>query len=108
VAGPAVARPDGCWLDFDILSSKGRDMSEEVTALLREIRDQQRQALDLQREHMALYLKQLERVERINDRAEAIQGRAGKAAKFILWVAIPLVVVLLALMFRPYVERLLS
>jgi hypothetical protein len=90
-------------------------MSEEATALLREIRDQQRQALErqtaaiaLQREPMALYQKQLERAERIQDRAEAIQGRAGKALKFILWIAIPLVLVLFVLMFQPYVERLLS
>ena len=88
-------------------------MSEETTMLLREIRDQQRQALAhqaeaiaLQREHMALYMRQLERVERINDRAEAIQGRAGKAAKLILWIAIPLLVLaLLVLLFQPYLER---
>ena len=86
-------------------------MSEEATALLREIRDQQRlqlerqqEALQLQREHIALYLRQLDRVERINDRAEAIQGRASRAAKFILWIAIPLVLVLLALMFWPFVR----
>ena len=86
-------------------------MSEETAGLLREIRDQQRlqldrqqEALQLQREHIALYLKQVDRIERINDRAEAIQLRAGKAAKFILWVAIPLVGVLLALMFWPYVR----
>ena len=77
-------------------------------ALLREIRDNQREALQLQREHMALYQRQLERVERINDRAEAIQGRAGKAAKFILWIAIPLVALLLALMFWPYFRYLLA
>ena len=90
-------------------------MSEELAVLLREIRDQQRQALEhqaeaiaLQREHMALYLKQLGRVDRIHDRAEAIQGRAGKAIKFVLWIAVPLVLVLLALMFQPYVEYWLS
>ena len=86
-------------------------MSEETASLLREIRDQQRlqldrqqEALQLQREHIALYLQQVDRIERINDRAEAIQARAGKAAKFILWVAITLVGVLLALMFWPYVR----
>jgi hypothetical protein len=90
-------------------------MSEEATALLREIRDQQRQALErqteaiaLQREHMALYQQQLARAERIQDRAEAIQGRAGKALKFILWIAIPLVMLLLLAMFQPYLERVLS
>lgn len=75
-------------------------------ALLREIRDNQRQALQVQREHMQLYQQQLARVERINDRAEAIQGRAGNAAKVILWVAIPLVLLLLALMLWPYVIEL--
>ena len=90
-------------------------MSEEATALLREIRDQQRLALErqgeaiaLQREHMALYQQQLARAERIQDRAEAIQDRAGKALKFILWIAIPLVLLLLLLMFQPYLERALS
>ena len=81
---------------------------ETELAVLREIRDNQREALQLQREHMALYQKQLGRVERINDRAEAIQGRAGKAAKFILWIAIPLVALLLVLMFWPYFRYLLA
>jgi len=90
-------------------------MSEEATALLREIRDQQRQALErqaeaiaLQREHMALYQQQLARAERIQDRAEAIQGGAGKALKVIFWIAIPLILVLLLLMFEPYLGRVLS
>ena len=77
-------------------------------ALLREIRDNQREALQVQREHMQLYQQQLARVERINDRAEAIQGRAGKAAKFILWIAIPLVTLLLALMLWPYLRYLMA
>ena len=49
-----------------------------------------------------------DRVERINDRAEAMQGRAGKALKVILLVALPLVVMLLALMFLPYLSRLFA
>ena len=77
-------------------------------ALLREIRDNQREALQVQREHMQLYQQQLARVERINDRAEAIQGRAGEAAKFILWIAIPLVALLLALMLWPYLRYLMA
>jgi len=79
-------------------------MSEEVTTLLREIRDQQRQALELQREHMALYMRQLDRVERINDRAEAIQGRAGKAVRIVLWIAVPLVLLLIASALWPYLR----
>ena len=72
-------------------------MADEVVALLREIRDQQRlqlerqsEALAMQRDQFALYRSQLDRVERINDRAEAIQGRASKAAKLVLWIALPL------------------
>jgi ABC-type uncharacterized transport system involved in gliding motility auxiliary subunit len=90
-------------------------MADEVATLLREIRDQQRlqlerqaEALAMQRDQFALYRSQLDRVERINDRAEAIQGRAGKAAKLVLWIALPLLVLLLALMFWPYLQCLLA
>jgi ABC-type uncharacterized transport system involved in gliding motility auxiliary subunit len=90
-------------------------MADEVATLLREIRDQQRlqlerqaEALAMQRDQFALYRSQLDRVERINDRAEAIQGRAGKAAKLVLWIALPLLVLLLALMFWPYLQYLLA
>jgi hypothetical protein len=81
-------------------------VSEEVAALLREIRDNQREAIALQREHMALYMKQLERVERINDRAEAIQGRAGSAVKFVLWFLVPLAGLLILLAFWPQIRYL--
>ena len=88
-------------------------MADEVVALLREIRDQQRlqlerqsEALAMQRDQFALYRSQLDRVERINDRAEAIQGSASKAAKLVLWIALPLLVLLLALMFWPYLQYL--
>jgi hypothetical protein len=80
---------------------------DEAVELLREIRDNQREALRLQRDQMALHQEQLARVERINDRAEAIQARAGRAARFILWIAIPLIALLLALMLWPYL-RILS
>ena len=79
-------------------------MSDETTALLREIRDNQAEGLRLQREHMALYQRQLDRVERINDRAEAIQSRASKALRVVLWIALPLVLVLLATMLWPWLR----
>jgi hypothetical protein len=79
-------------------------MSEDIAALLREIRDNQREALQVQREHMALYTQQLARVERINDRAEAIQSRAGKSIKAVLWIALPLVGLLLVAMLWPYLR----
>ena len=74
------------------------DNDPEVTQLLREIRDQQRESLALQREHIALYKAQMERIERINAQAESLQGRAGKALKGLLWFAIPLLVLVLLLM----------
>ena len=86
-------------------------MADEVAALLREIRDQQglqlerqAEALAMQRDQFALYRSQLDRIERINDRAEAIQGRAGKAATFELWISVPLVILELALMLWPYLR----
>lgn len=80
----------------------------EVITLLREIRDNQREALALQREHITMYQQQLGRIERINDRAEALQGRAGKAIRLILLIAIPLVCLLLLLMLIPYFSRLFA
>ncbi|MFC5569672.1 hypothetical protein ACFPN1_06320 [Lysobacter yangpyeongensis] len=80
----------------------------ELLALLREIRDNQREAIALQREYQAMYQQQLGRIERINDRAEALQGRAGKAVRFILLIAIPLMCLLLVLMLLPYFSRLFA
>jgi len=71
----------------------------EIAALLRDIRDNQREAIALQREHMQMYQRQLDRIERINDRAEALQGRAGKAIRIIL---------VLVLMLFPYFLRLFA
>lgn len=80
----------------------------EWVGLLREIRDQQREALKLQRDHIGLYQAQLSRIERINDRAEAMQGRAGKALRLILTVVLPVMGLLLVLMFWPYLGQLLA
>ena len=79
----------------------------ETTRLLREIRDNQRETLRLQQEHAALYQRQWELAERINERAEALQRRAGGAIRMILLVAVPLVVLLLVLMLWPYLSALL-
>jgi parvulin-like peptidyl-prolyl isomerase len=88
-------------------------MSEEIAALLREIRDQQRLQVERQGEALALQKKQFERyesqmgrVEHINERAEAIQRRAGKAMKVVLWVALPLVFLVLATMLWPWLRYL--
>ena len=78
------------------------DNDPQVTQLLRELRDQQRESLALQREHIALYKAQMERIERLNAQAESLQGRAGKALKGLLWFAIPLLVLVLLLMAWPY------
>ena len=68
----------------------------ELVSLLREIRDRQReqlamqsQSLELQRELFALTRSNLDRVERINDRADAIQARASVIGKVALWILIP-------------------
>ena len=79
-------------------------MPDDTTALLREIRDNQQEALRLQREHMALYQRQLDRVEHINDRAEAIQARSLKAVRVILWIALALALVVLASLLWPWLR----
>ena len=78
------------------------DNDPHIAQLLREIRDQQRESLALQREHIAAYKAQMERIERLNVQAESLQGRAGKALKGLLWFAIPLLVLVLLLMAWPY------
>ena len=89
-------------------------MSDEIAGLLREIRDQQRiqietqaEALELQRRQFERYEAQLGRVEHINDRAEAIQRRAGKAIKTVVWIALPLLLLVLAMMSWPWLRYLL-
>lgn len=89
-------------------------MSEEIAGLLREIRDQQRiqvdrqaEALALQRRQFDAYEAQLGRVEHINDRAEAIQRRAGKAVKTVLWVVLPLLLFVLATLLWPWLHYLM-
>lgn len=76
-------------------------MSDDIAMLLREIRDNQREALQVQREHVALYLEQLDRVDRINGRAEALQVRAARLFKLVLYVAVPLLGVLILAMAWP-------
>ena len=88
-------------------------MTDEIAGLLREIRDQQRtqlqgqaEALALQRQHFDLYQHQLDRIERINDRAEAIQRRASKAAKIVLWLALPVLLLLILTLAWPWIRYL--
>ena len=90
-------------------------MTDDVTLLLREIRDQQQlqlersaqslqhqaEALALQRQQFDLYQQQLTRVERINARAEAIQNRALKATQLVTWVLLPLFGVVLLMLRWP-------
>lgn len=80
----------------------------ELAGLLREICANQREALQLQRNHIQLHQAQLARIEGINDRAEVMQGRAGKALRLILVVALPLVGLLLVLMLWPYLRHLIA
>ena len=78
------------------------DNDPHIASLLREIRDQQRESLALQREHIAASKAQMERIERLNDRAESLQGRAGKALKTVLWIVLPLLALVLMMMAWPY------
>ena len=81
-------------------------MSDETLALLREIRDNQREAIALQKEHLAKYLAQLDRVEKLNDRAEALQARGGRGLKFIVFVLLPVIALALVAMLWPTLRYL--
>ena len=76
----------------------------EIIRQQREQLDAQQQALQMQREHLEFARGQLDRVERINARAEAIQGRAGRSAKIVLWVLLPLLLVALVAVLWPYIR----
>ena len=78
------------------------DHDPQIAPLLREIRDQQRESLALQREHIAAFKAQVERIERLDERAESLQGRAGKAVKALLWFVLPLLALVLLLIAWPY------
>lgn len=85
--------------------------TDELAALLSEIRDQQReqiamqtQALALQREHFSLAQAQIARAERVTDRAEALQVSAGKASRIALWVLVPALLIVLATIIWPYIR----
>lgn len=74
--------------------------NEELAKLLREIRDDQREALALQRKQQQL----MERAEALQARAESLQGSAGKAIKVMLWIALPVIVFVLAMVVWPYLR----
>lgn len=80
---------------------------DSVHQLLTEIRDNQRQALQLQRESVAMARTQFERAERLHDRAERIQatsesimGGARKLLVVVVPVLIGLIVYVSWLIFR--------
>ena len=84
-------------------------MSDEVASLLREIRDNQaealaaqRDAIALQREHMALAAKQFARAEQLQDRAEVLQSRVGRVQKFALYILFPVILIGLVMLLWPH------
>ena len=86
---------------------------DDTLAVLREIRDGQRlqldrqaEALALQREQFELYKHQYDRAERINERAEAIQSRQAGMFRFVrwlLWVIVPVLALVVAMILWHFV-----
>lgn len=88
--------------------------SDTIARLLEQIRDQQKlqlerqaEALALQREQFAMFQRQVERNEKLQDRAEEIQAKSGAlvaGARRMIAVLFPFALALLAyltwLMFR--------
>jgi hypothetical protein len=80
---------------------------EQLAALLRDIRDGQREQLSVQRDHLELAKTQYDRANAINDRAERIQAksdalmdRSGRVFKVVLPVLVLLVAAAGWLLFR--------
>jgi uncharacterized membrane protein (DUF106 family) len=83
------------------------DDTARTLALLEQIRDNQAAALAMQKEQFDLFRRQLERSERIQDRAEELQARgagimntARRSLAFVLPVVILLIAYLTWLIFR--------
>lgn len=83
------------------------DDTARTLALLEQIRDNQAAALAMQKEQFELFRRQLERSERIQDRAEELQARgagimntARRSLAFVLPVVILLIAYLTWLIFR--------
>ena len=80
--------------------------NEDVLSVLREMRDQQRLALERQAESLAMQRaqheiakRQFERAERLQERAEQLQTRSSAvigAARKMMWIVLPLVVIVVA------------
>ena len=74
------------------------DPTHDAIHLLRRIEANQREGLDAQREQIAFARAQMERTERMAAESLAVQKAAVERAKRIGAVAVPLIVVLLALL----------
>jgi uncharacterized membrane protein (DUF106 family) len=74
------------------------DETARTLALLEQIRDNQAAALALQKEQFELFRRQVERTERIQDRAEELQARSAgimTTARRSLAIVLPIVFVLI-------------
>ena len=74
------------------------DDTARTLALLEQIRDNQAAALALQKEQFELFRRQVERNERIQDRAEELQARSAgimTTARRSLAIVLPIVFVLI-------------
>jgi uncharacterized membrane protein (DUF106 family) len=84
-----------------------KDDAARIAALLEQVRDNQREALEFQKSQFELVKRQAERTERIQDRAEELQAKgagivksARRSIAFILPVVIALIIYLSWLIFR--------
>ena len=75
------------------------DDSARLIALLERMRENQEAALAMQKEQFELFRRQVERTERIQDRAEELQARGMgimKTARRSIAVVLPVVILLIA------------
>ena len=73
--------------------------TDEITAILSEMRDRQKESLDLQRQQFEFIRAQYDRAEAIQDKAERIQNKAASAMKIVMPMIIACLAALIAIAF---------
>lgn len=84
-------------------------MTGTEVELLQRLADQQQRQIEIAEEALALQKRQAERLElqieradRIQSRAESMQARASRVARIAVYVLVPLIVFLCAVLLTPY------
>ena len=76
--------------------------ADEKLEILHEIRDRQKESLDLQREQFAFIKKHYDRAEAIQEKAEKLQNRASGMMKILLPVVAAVLALIIYILMRDF------